>query len=420
MNESIKINDIIIPVEGKVRIELLDDYDKPIKVVEQKNTIADKVYRDIKWTLRNYFNNGCPNNSDEKPPWTWSPFRVITLLSDWFIYHPMEANFEIIDFKDSSEFSAGTNVNSERARRVFTFDKNEANGTIKSVTLGQLTPRTGLFWSHLGFGSACLPYGITYWKETNESGKICKNFILTEPYVAGRTSLTYFKYSGALVPEYLKRVSTMFGPTYYGVAFDGSRAWLVGTGGRIKVGNPDDLTGWWDYGLPIAPNGIQLGTNARGLAYDGSNLWLLETNDTTSWFFKLDTSNVVDIRIIDYFETPRPNLHGLEYYDGHLFTLDDSIFHSQGCSAMLKININSHNIVRTIRLNDCANDIAWDGSNLLSTRYNYYSDGTQYGSIGLEQTFYYEFIDTYLNLEEPIIKTNKYKMRIIYDHIFQD
>ena len=417
MNESIKINDIIIPVEGKVRIELLDDYDKPIKVVEQKNTIADKVYRDIKWTLRNYFNNGCPNNSDEKPPWTWSPFRNITLLSDWFIYHPMEANFEIIDYK--ANYSVGTNVNTERARRVFTFDKNEANGTIKSVTLGQLTPRTGLFWEYWGFGSTYLPYGITYWKETVEGNLTYKNFFLTEPYVAGRTSRTLFKYSGSSIS--ISRIITMLGRTYYGIAFDGSQIWLVGTSGKIEKNNPNDISASALYNLPIAQNGIQLGTNARGLAYDGSNLWLLETNDTTSWFFKLDTSNVVDIRIIDYFETPRPNLHGLEYYDGHLFTLDDSIFHSQGCSAMLKININSHNIVRTIRLNDRANDIAWDGSNLLSTRYNYYSvDGTQYGSIGLEQTFYYEFIDTYLNLEEPIIKTNKYKMRIIYDHIFQD
>jgi len=419
MKESIKINDIIIPVEGKVRIELLDDYDKPIKIVEQKNTLTNKIYRDISWVIRNYFGELCPNNSDRNFPWNWYPFNNITLLSDYFTFNPLEANFEIIDYKENSQYSVGTNVNTERARRVFTFSKNEANGIIKCVVLGGLTPSIVLFGGDWGLGSTYLPYGITYWKETNESGKIYKNFILTEPYVAGRTSRTHFKYSGTSAS--ISRIITMFGPTYYGVAFDGSRAWLVGTGGRIKVGNPDDLTGWWNYGLPIAPNGIQLGTNARGLAYDGSNLWLLETNDTTSWFFKLDTSNVVDIRIIDYFETPRPNLHGLEYYDGHLFTLDDSIFHSQGCSAMLKININSHNIVRTVKLNDFVNDIAWDGSNLLSTRYDYDSwYGTQYGAIGIEQTIYYELVDSYLNLETPIVKTNEYKMRIIYDYIFQD
>lgn len=418
MKESIKINDIIIPVEGKVRIELLDDYDNVVNTVEQKNTLANKVYRDINWVIRNYFGELCPNNSDMNFPWNWYPFNNITLLSDYFTYHPMEANFEIIDYKANSQYSVGTNVNTERARRIFTFNKNEANGTIKSVVLGGLVPSVGFLGGAWGLGSAYLPYGITYWKETIEGDKTYKNFFLTEPYVAGRTSRTLFKYSGSSAS--ISRIITMLGRTYYGIAFDGSRIWLVGTDGKIEKNNPDNIGDWVFYNLPIAPNGIQLGTNARGLTHDGNYLWLLETNDTTSWFFKLNVTNPLNIQILDYFEIQRPNLHGLEYYDGHLFTLDDTIYHNQGCSAMLKININTHNIVRTVKLNDFVNDIAWDGSNLLSTRYDYDSwYGTQSGSIGIEQTIYYELVDSYLNLETPIIKTNAYKMRITYDYIFQ-
>lgn len=414
MNENIKINDILIPVEGKVKIELLDDYNKPVEVVEQKNTIADKVYRDIKWVIRNYFSNGCPNNTDTIP-WSWFPFSDIILLSDYFTYNPLEANFEYIASKPMSESYNGTEVNVERARRVFMFNKNEANGKIKSVLLGSWFS-TVLSGVQFGFGTDILPYGATYWKDTTIDDTIYKCIVMTGPYVSGKTDVYIFYYSDS--NKIIEPRKTINGINLFSITFDGTYFWLAGTGRTMYKLSSDSFETISTYNLPTAPNGIQIGNNTVGLACDGYNLWLLETTETSSWFFKLNTNNM---QIMDYFEIPVKNLHGLEYYDGCIFALEDGYFDDATRSRMLKINIGSRKIIRRLVLSTVLNDITWDNKELWGTIYTYDEfSGIARGGISMEQSKYYELIDSYLNLETPIVKTKRHKMRLTYDYIFQD
>jgi len=129
----------LLGVSGKVTIEIFDENEKVESVFKYDNTISDKTFRDVNYMIRNYFNNDCPNISDFYP-WSGKPFSTIVLLSDFFSFQKPETSFECIAFKTIKDCYKGTNLNTQRARRVFIFNKNEANGTIKSIVIGSLTP----------------------------------------------------------------------------------------------------------------------------------------------------------------------------------------------------------------------------------------------------------------------------------------